>query len=142
MDIKQSPTNLGLSFGGRGVNCLVVFPTQFSPNNSLLILLQISLIFMCTPALRPYLHGERVTLASRLPWHSHTSSCFLCRIYKAAGVTRVDGLPYLRARAALAGGLTFSLVNTPGRVNLPTRVNFEIVSSLFECNRTLSCPGL
>ena len=35
MDTKQSPTNLGLSFGG--INCLVVFPTHFNPNNSLLI---------------------------------------------------------------------------------------------------------
>ena len=39
-------------------------------------------------------------------------SFFLRRIYKAARVTRVGGLPYLRARATLAGGLTFSLVNT------------------------------
>ena len=50
MDTKQSPTNLGLSFGV--VNCLVVFPTHFNPNNSLLILLQISLLFMCTIALK------------------------------------------------------------------------------------------
>ena len=45
MDTKQSPTNLGLSFffggGGGGINCLVVFPTHFNPNNFLLILLQI-----------------------------------------------------------------------------------------------------
>ena len=50
MDTKQSPTNLGLSFGG--VSSLVVFPTHFNPNNSLLISLQISLPFMCTPALK------------------------------------------------------------------------------------------
>ena len=39
MDIKQSPTNLVLSsfFGGGRVNCLVVFPTHFNLNNSLLI---------------------------------------------------------------------------------------------------------
>jgi len=37
--------------------------------------------------------------------------------------------------------LTFSLVNTPGRVQLPTRVNFLIVSRPFECNHTLSCPA-
>ena len=42
-------TNLGLSFGV--VNCLVVFPTHFNRNNSLLIILQISLLFMYTPAL-------------------------------------------------------------------------------------------
>ena len=45
-------------------------------------------------------------------------------MYKAARVTWVGGLPYLRARITLASGLTFSLVNTPGRVNPPTRVNF------------------
>ena len=49
MDTNQCPTNLGLSFGG--LNCLVVFPTHFNPSTSLLILLQISLLFMCTPAL-------------------------------------------------------------------------------------------
>ena len=49
MDTKQSPTNLGLSFGV--VNCLVVFPTHFNLTNSLLTSLQISLLFMCTPAL-------------------------------------------------------------------------------------------
>ena len=37
------------------VNCLVVFPTQFNPpNNSLLIILQISLPFTCIPALTIY----------------------------------------------------------------------------------------
>ena len=41
-------TNLGLSFGV--VNCVVVFPTYFNPNNSLLIILEISLLFTCTPA--------------------------------------------------------------------------------------------
>ena len=46
----ESPTNLGLSFGL--VNCLVVFPTHFNPNNSPLISLQISLLFLFTPALR------------------------------------------------------------------------------------------
>ena len=30
-------------------NSLVVFPTHFNPNNSLLILLQISFLFMCNP---------------------------------------------------------------------------------------------
>jgi len=67
---------------------------------------------------------------------------FLRRIYKAARVTRIGGLPYLRAGVALAGRLTFSLVNTPGRVNPPTRVNFLIVSRPFKCNRPLSCPGM
>ena len=49
MDTKQSPTNLRFSFGV--VNCLVVFPTHFNQNNSLLIILQISLLLMFTPAL-------------------------------------------------------------------------------------------
>lgn len=30
-----------------------------------------------------------------------------------------------RARVTLAGGLTFSLLNTPARVNPPTRVNLS-----------------
>ena len=34
-----------------GVYCLVVFQTYFNPNNSLLIILQISLLFGFTPAL-------------------------------------------------------------------------------------------
>ena len=42
-------TALGLLFGV--VNCLVVFPTYFNPNNSLLTILQISLLFRSTPAL-------------------------------------------------------------------------------------------
>ena len=45
----------------------------------------------------------------------------LRRVYKAARVTQAGVLPYLRARVTLAGGLSFSLVNTPGRVNPPTR---------------------
>ena len=44
------PIQPELSFGV--VNCLVVFSTHFNPNNSFLILLQISLLFMFTPALR------------------------------------------------------------------------------------------
>ena len=43
-------------------------------------------------------------------------------------ITRVGGLPYLRARITLEGRLTFSLVNTPSRVNPLTRVNFLIVN--------------
>ena len=55
-DTKQSPTNLGLSF--EVVNCLVVFPTYFNPYNSLLIIRQISLQFMYTPALRGLVDSE------------------------------------------------------------------------------------
>ena len=63
---------------------------------------------------------------------------FLRRVYKAARVTLVGG--FLRARVSLAGGLTFSLVNTPSRVNLLTRVSFLTVS--FECNRAQGYPYL
>ena len=35
VEVKQSPTNVGLSFRlGGGVNCLAMFPTHFNPNNS------------------------------------------------------------------------------------------------------------
>ena len=44
------PYEPGAFFGG-GVYCLVVFQTYFNPNNSLLIILQISLLFGFTPAL-------------------------------------------------------------------------------------------
>ena len=47
---------------------------------------------------------ERVTLALT------QFLFFLRRVYKAARVTRVGGLSYLRAWVTLAGGLTFSLV--------------------------------
>ena len=50
MDTKQSPTNRGSLLASE--LCGIVFPTYFNPNNSLLILLQISLLFMFTPALR------------------------------------------------------------------------------------------
>ena len=49
-DTKQSPTNLGLFL--EGVYCLVVFQTYFNPNNSLLIILQISLLFGFTTRLK------------------------------------------------------------------------------------------
>ena len=55
---------------------------------------------------------------------AHKFPFFLRCVYKAARVTQAGVLPYLRARDTLAGGLSFSLVNTPGRVNPPTRVNF------------------
>ena len=53
--------------------------------------------------------SKRVTLA-----RTHYSYFLRC-VYKAARITRVVGLPYLRARVTLASGLTFSPVNTPGR---------------------------
>ena len=39
--------------------------------------------------------------------YPNISSFFLCLVYKTAGVTWVDGLPYLRARVTLTGGLPF-----------------------------------
>ena len=44
---------------------------------------------------------------------------FLLCVYKAAGVTRVGGLPVLRARVTLAGRLTFFLVKSPGKPAYP-----------------------
>ena len=55
---KSPPTNLGLSF--EVVNCLVVFPAHFNPYISLLIIRQISLQFMCTPALTGELHWAAI----------------------------------------------------------------------------------
>ena len=46
------PYQLGALFWG--VNCMVVIPTHFNPNNSLLILLQISLPLIFTPALNHF----------------------------------------------------------------------------------------
>ena len=71
------------------------------------------------------LQGEGVTQASGLTWHSQISFFLLRRVYTPA--TQVGGIPFLRARITLGGGLTFSLANTPGRVNLPTPVDFLIV---------------
>ena len=66
--------------------------------------------------------SKRVTLVSGLPQQAgypstHTFPLFFFRrVYKAARVTRVDGLLYLRARATLAGGLTLQvgLTRLPG----------------------------
>ena len=56
----------------------------------------------------------------------------LRRVYKSARVTRVGGLPHLRTKVTLAGGLTISLLNTPGRVtrlprSLPVAFQIEFV---------------
>jgi len=82
-----------------------------------------------TRLVRACLQGERVTLALT-HFLFFSSSC----------LQGSEGYP--GKRVTLAGGLTFSLANTPGRVNPPTRVNFLIVFTPFECNRALSCPGL
>ena len=69
MDTKQSPTNLGLSLflggGGGKVNCLEVFSTHFNLNNSLLKLLQISLIFRWNRALSPGQTDRQVVASGR-----------------------------------------------------------------------------
>ena len=59
--------------------------------------------------------SKRVTLA-RTQLFLFSLSCL-----QGGQGARVGGLPYLRARVTLASELTFSLVNTPGRVNPPTR---------------------
>ena len=48
---KKPGALYGSGGGGGGVSCLVVLPSHFNPNNSLFILLRISLLFTCTPAL-------------------------------------------------------------------------------------------
>ena len=50
-----------------GVYCLVVFQTSFNPNNSLLIILQISLLFRFTPALMTDYYGAFSTSTSNFP---------------------------------------------------------------------------
>ena len=51
--------------GGWGVNCLVVFPTHFNPNNSLLISLQIPMN-MATPRTTPdFIFEIKISLLSR-----------------------------------------------------------------------------
>ena len=87
MDTKQSPTNLefyyyfffGGGVGGGGVNYLIVFPTHFNPNNSLLKLLQISLLFMFTFALRTFApivsaHPYCARLRAQIHMPRHASS--------------------------------------------------------------------
>ena len=57
----------------------------------------------------------------------------LRRVCKAATVTQVGGLPYLRAKPDYHGRrVNFSLENTPGRFNPPIRINVLCAS----------CPGL
>ena len=51
---------------------------------------------------------------------------FFLVFIRQLGLRRVGELPCLRATVSMAGGLTFSLVNTPVRINPPCRV-----SSLF-----------
>jgi len=93
---------------------------------------------------RASLEGERVTLASRLHVLALTHFLFFYSLFKAAKVTWVGGLPYLPARVTLAGMLhvTFLLVNTPGRVNLGTWVNFLIFPDPLNVTAHQGCPGL
>ena len=85
------------------------------------------------PALFKVLFTRREGYPSVTLAFAHFGSFFLRRVYKAARVTRVGGLPYLRARVTLEGGLTISFVNTPGRVRL------TFVSRPFECDHALNC---
>ena len=70
--------------------------------------------------------GLVLGLASRtgLPFHSHISSFFIWRVYKAGRVTLALGLPYLSARVTLARGLPYLPCERSARDNSPTRVNF------------------
>ena len=76
-----------------------------------------------TKLFRAFFYKER-----GLSYHSHISSCFLRRVYKASRVKRVVELPYLPVMVTLVGRSTVSLVNTGGRVNPPTRGNCLIIS--------------
>ena len=53
------------------------------------------------------LQGERVALESGLSTNAFSLFFSLRRVYKAARVTRTDGLPYLRVRVTLVGGINF-----------------------------------
>ena len=54
------------------VNCLVVFPTHLNPNNSLLIILQIPLLFTCAPALKKTLYPECPKITQKLKQNRKT----------------------------------------------------------------------
>ena len=77
MVTKQSPTNQGLFFGG--INCLVVFPTHFNPNNSFLhmILLQIRLLFMFTAALSIQVFDKVINVGIIVRVSEYTRSAIL-----------------------------------------------------------------
>ena len=60
-----------------GVNCLVVFPAHFNPDNFLLLLLQISLPCRCTPALS----GPHVKRTSSIEWTPAWVPKFSSHIY-------------------------------------------------------------
>ena len=90
---------------------------------------------MWSQAIRTCVQGETVApakLSKQVIRLARTHFLFLLRrVYKEARVMRVGRLPHLRGRVTLAGGLTFSLVNTPGKVKPPTRINFLIDSRSF-----------
>ena len=89
---------------------------------------------MWSQAIRTCVQGETVAPAklSKQAILARTHFLFLlCLVYKAARVMRVGRLPHLRARVTLAGGLTFSLINTPGKVKPIPRINFLIFSRPF-----------
>ena len=86
----------------------------------------VKIVFIHVKFIEEVMHEKRSTLIFAwvclqergLPYQKGYASTptfplfFLRCVYKAARVTRVGGLRYPHARVTLAGGLTFSLVNT------------------------------
>ena len=63
----------------------------------------------------PFTMREDFSSKRATPALTHFPFPFCRRVYKAARVTRVGGLPYLGAWVTLLSGLVFSLVNAAGR---------------------------
>ena len=76
----------------------------------------------------PFTMREDFSSKRATPALTHFPFLFCRRVYKAARVTRVGGLPYLCAFVTLADGLTFSLVNTPGRLTRLPGLTFLLFS--------------
>ena len=129
MGNKQSPTNLGLSFGV--VNCLVVFPMHCNPNNSLLIL-QISLIFTCTPALI----SGRVRLGSirnKNNWNNANK-----RLFGSYSYSGIPGFPFQQFCSQEQNSRNifrniFLFRNIPNERSLNLHVLVRISSKITKC---------
>lgn len=73
---------------------------------------------------------------------THTIPLFFF-VVKAARVTRVGGLPHLRARSYPGRRVNFChCQHSKGRVKTPTRIKILIVFGPFACNRAFICPRL
>ena len=96
---------------------------------------RLGVLYQNDKLLRAHIHGETVpcTLASEASYPStHTLPLFFVVFSRPPGE-----LPYLRAEVTLVGELMFSLVNFPGRVSLPTWVNYIKLFTCFQ-NRVIT----